>query len=558
VLTLAPDSSLELSSELLSAIDGTRRLFVSHRNFDSALLRVAGKLLQHGIFGPLRVEVFTEGDSVMPRQTHSVDSDHLGSDGVDGGVGLEDFAAGINDLIAAFDDDWRYTFISENAAAFTGHRPDDLLGKNVWEMFPWAIDGPFYRGVHAAAAAGQPRCFEAYYETQQCWLQHRVFPSRPGVFVCSSDITGRRRADERVRNFETIIESSEDAIVGSTLLGEISSWNDGAVTLFGYSRDQAVGRSILMLTPTEFRDEMARILGDVREGYAVKQFETVQRSRDGECIHVSLRVCPIHDWGGGVIGTVSIARDVTQRILLEERVRQSQKNDVLVQLAQGIAHDFNNLLTVIQACSELLTNRLPHEPSSELLAAEIQRSLSQAASLIKRLLFFGRKQARNPTAVDLNSLIGQAQELLKHAIGPRIEVDIQLDSKVAAIWADPTELDQSLLNLALNARDAMPLGGRITIRTESVTVGEAAFPTTQSLRPGSYIALVVSDTGSGMDPAIQARIFEPFFTTKISTGAGLGLAIVRSIVQHCAGHIEVESRVGAGTTFKLYFPKYAL
>jgi nitrogen-specific signal transduction histidine kinase/CheY-like chemotaxis protein len=257
-----------------------------------------------------------------------------------------------------------------------------------------------------------------------------------------------------------------------------------------------------------------------------------------------------------VIGLIGISRDVTELNRLEEQFRQAQKMEAVGRLAGGVAHDFNNLLTGINGYCELVFNRLRADDPSRELLAEIRKCGERAATLTRQLLAFSRKQVLQPQVVSLNTLLGELLKLLKRLIGEDIELALVPGAALGLAKVDPGQFEQAVINLAVNARDAMPRGGRLTIETHNAELAEGYAERYPEVRPGRYVLVVVRDSGQGMDEATKARIFEPFFTTKEpGKGTGLGLAMVYGFVKQSGGHIEVESEPGRGATFKVYLPR---
>lgn len=286
-------------------------------------------------------------------------------------------------------------------------------------------------------------------------------------------------------------------------------------------------------------------------------------TKSGPLRRIAWSLTYMPDAGGAMQFIVATGIDVTEHRRLEEQFRQSQKMEAIGQLAGGIAHDFNNLLTVITGHCDLLLQteaadaevkqggRSPAER-----AAKIKAAADRAVALTRQLLTFSRAQMNSPRAVSLNEIIARSEEMLRPLLGEQVELEHALGEGLAAIQADPVQVEQVLMNLAINARDAMPQGGRITIETCNAELDEAYARVRPMAKPGSYVRLAVSDTGVGMDAATQARIFEPFFTTKAQgRGTGLGLATVYGIVKQSEGFIWVYSEVGRGTTFKIYWPR---
>jgi PAS domain S-box-containing protein len=350
-----------------------------------------------------------------------------------------------------------------------------------------------------------------------------------------------------------IVDSSQDAIIGKNLDGIVTHWNKGAEEMYGYTAEEMIGSPITLLAPQDRADEIPGILRRISNGERVEYFESIRLTKDKRRLHVSLSVSPIHDDEGIVVGASTIARNITAQKKIEDQFRQSQKMEAVGRLAGGVAHDFNNLLGIVTACADLLRNRV--DGGNVEYVDNIREAARRGAALTKQLLAFSRRQPTQPQVVDLNERLREVGKLLRPLMGDDVEIGLLSRSSAAIVEADPGHLDQIVLNLAVNARDAMPNGGKLVIETAVFEFDESFAREHPPMTAGRYVMLAISDNGSGMDEATRARIFEPFFTTKeIGKGTGLGLSTVYGIVRQAAGHILVYSEPGRGTTFKIYLP----
>jgi two-component system, cell cycle sensor histidine kinase and response regulator CckA len=376
------------------------------------------------------------------------------------------------------------------------------------------------------------------------------------------DITERYEAEQTRALLAAIVQSSNDAIVSKRLDGTITSWNRAAEQLFGYSAAEAVGQNIAILIPPDRLSEERTFLERITAGERVDHYETVRRRMDGSLVAVSVSIAPVLDASGKVVGASKTARDLTARQSAaealrrtEEQLRQAQKMEAVGRLAGGIAHDFNNVLSVILSYSETLLEDLePNDPTMGDID-QIRKAAWRAAELTRQLLVFSRQQVVEAKVVDLNEVLAAMNKMLRRILGEDIELGFVPATPLGRIFADPSNVEQVIMNLVVNARDAMPTGGRLTIETGNVELDDDYACQHLGTKPGPHVMLAVTDTGIGMDRATQSRIFEPFFTTKeAGKGTGLGLSTVFGIAQRCGGSVWVYSEPGKGTTFKVYFP----
>jgi PAS domain S-box-containing protein len=370
------------------------------------------------------------------------------------------------------------------------------------------------------------------------------------------ELAAAHAAEER-EMLAALTEQSADAIIGSTLDGTITTWNGGAERMYGFRADEVVGLSYASLLPPERAGGMGQALELLAKGEQVRIPETERRSSDGACITVSVVVSPIRDRHGRVVAVAATERDLTEAKRLEaeekaakERVERAARMESLGQLAGGVAHDFNNLLAIILNYAEFLAETVTGEDAGDL--ARIRAAAERGRSLAGQLLLFAKREPTEAEIVDLNAAVTEAGELLSRTIGAGIRLECRTGPGRMPVRANRGRLDQILLNLLVNARDAMSGGGEVVVGTEVTEMtGDAADP----LPPGRYAELTVRDTGTGMTDEVKDRLFEPFFTTKSADrGTGLGLATVYGIVGDAGGHIGVESELGAGTTFRIQLP----
>jgi PAS domain S-box-containing protein len=381
-----------------------------------------------------------------------------------------------------------------------------------------------------------------------------------GLLGVARDITEQKRAEDEIRQSQQKVrihfEHTPLAVVEWDLDFRVAAWNPSAERIFGYSRQEALGQHARFIVPTEHWGHVGRVWRELLRQRGGARSTNDNVTRDGRTISCEWYNTPLVDESGKVLGVASLVQDVTERVALEEQLRQSQKMEAVGRLAGGVAHDFNNLLTVILGYSQILADGLP--PGSRLAdsTGQIKSAADRAAGITRQLLAFSRKTVLSPRVINLNEVVLNLDSLLRRLIGDDIEVFTVPAKDLGAVKADPSQIEQVVMNLALNARDAMPQGGKVTLETSNVTLDGLYARDHQSVEPGRYVMLAVSDTGEGMSAETQARIFEPFYTTKeVGKGTGLGLSMVYGIVKQSGGFIWVYSEPNRGTTFKIYFPR---
>ncbi|HEV2350215.1 MAG TPA: response regulator [Terriglobia bacterium] len=378
-----------------------------------------------------------------------------------------------------------------------------------------------------------------------------------GAVVVMRDVTERRRGEEALVRLRKAVDASGEVVFMTDPTGVFTFVNPEFTRLYGYSEEEVVGKVTPRVLKSGRRsaEEYANFWKTILENRGIKE-EVSNKTKDGRLVDAENSVNSILDEQGDIKGYLAIQRDITERKRLLEQLRQSQKMDAIGQLAGGVAHDFNNLLTIISGYGELVSSGLGPDHPHQGHVKEIQQAADRASGLTRQLLAFGRRQVLAPQILDLNAVLSNIDKMLHRLIGEDIEMETLAAVELGRVKADAGQIEQIIMNLAVNARDAMPTGGKLNIETANVILDETYAQGHISVKPGSYVMLAVSDNGYGMDAETQARIFEPFFTTKaLGKGTGLGLATVYGIVKQSGGHIWVYSEPGKGSTFKIYFPR---
>lgn len=395
---------------------------------------------------------------------------------------------------------------------------------------------------------------DAHARQAKALLEEHVEPRTQAL----TDTTDKLKESEQT--FRLLVQSVTDyAIYMLDRGGHVANWNAGAQRIKGYTRAEVVGRHFSCFYTEEDRNAglPARALA-VAASEGRFEHEGWRVRKNGSRFWANVIVDPIHDERGELIGFAKVTRDMTERHRVEERLRHSQKMDALGQLTGGVAHDFNNLLTVVMGNLEMLGRSLsrldPPAPRMTRVLASAMEGARRAATLTQRLLAFSRQQALQPKTIDLNRLLHRTVDMLRRTLGEGISIETKLAPGIGRVSADPVELDNAILNLAVNARDAMPDGGQIIIETANVDDG--LFDQSCGGDGGPHVLIAIRDNGFGMDPPTMAKAFDPFFTTKgIGRGTGLGLSQVQGFVQQSGGHVVIDSRPGAGTAVRIYLPR---
>jgi PAS domain S-box-containing protein len=383
-----------------------------------------------------------------------------------------------------------------------------------------------------------------------------------GASKIARDITEAKKAHQAVAESEQmargIIATALDAFVQMDDVGRIREWNPQAEKIFGWSREEAMDKTLAdLIVPERHRAQhvegLSKFLRTGEGALLGKRFEIEATCKDGREIKVEVAITALHRRDGLLFN--GFIRDLTEKTQAEEQLRRSQRMEAIGQLTGGIAHDFNNILTVITGTIEILAGAVAGRPKLVEIAKMIDDAAGRGAELTSRLLAFARRQPLKPKKVDVNALIIEAAMLLRPTLGEQIEIESMLEDDVWPAFVDASELTTGLLNLAVNARDAMPGGGKLTLETGNVFLDDAYAQMHGDVTAGEYVMVAVSDTGTGIPAAIRDRVFEPFFTTKApGKGTGLGLSMVYGFVKQSGGHIKIYSEEGHGTTIRIYLP----
>ncbi len=480
---------------------------------------------------------------------------------------LQGITEGTTDAVFVKDLEGRYLMINSAGARFVGRTVEEILGHDDSHWFPPEAAQAIRLRDQELVQSGQTVTYE---ETLTANGVSRVFLATKGPFrdpggqvigllgICR-DISDRRKAEEEIRQSQQKLrihfEHTPLAVVEWDTGFRVAAWNPSAERIFGYSREEAMGQHASFIVPAQFRSHVDQVWQELIKQTGGTRSTNDNITKSGRHISCEWYNTPLVDDSGRVLGVASLVQDVTDRVALEDRLRQSQKMEAVGRLAGGVAHDFNNLLTVILGYAQILADGVPADSRLADGTKQIKSAAERAAGITRQLLAFSRKQVLSPRIINLNDTMMNLDSLLRRLIGEDIEVLTVPDNDLGSVKADPGQIEQVIMNLALNARDAMPNGGKLTLETANAQLDSTYAGQHQPIMPGRYVMLAVSDTGEGMSTEVQARIFEPFFTTKeVGKGTGLGLSTVYGIVKQSGGYIWVYSEPGRGTTFKIYFP----
>jgi PAS domain S-box-containing protein len=480
-----------------------------------------------------------------------------------------DWAAAVVDtvgsLVIVLDNQGRIVSFNRACEEAAGRTFEEVRGRLFWEVVLPPEEVSAVRGVFESLRAGNfPNQYENHWVSSDgrrhliAWANTALVANNGSVeFIIATgmDLTARKQTEDELRRanhmLRVVIDTSPLAIVTMDFSGNVRSWNRAAEVMFGWLEQEVVGKPF-PIVPEEDEAFFRKNLERLHRAETIAGIERQRRRKDGTLIDVALWNAPQLDAEGNVIGGISVIADMTDRKRLEEQFRQAQKMEAVGRLAGGVAHDFNNLLTVIGGYTQMLLETMqpdhPLRPSLE----EIDRASASAAALTQQLLAFSRRQIVTLQVLDLNHLVAGLDRMLHRLIGEDVELVTVRPPHLPNVKVDAGQIEQVLMNLVVNARDAMPRGGTITIETEVAEFNER---NPDGVGPGRYVVLSVADTGRGMTEEVKLHIFEPFFTTKgRGKGTGLGLSTVYGIVKQSGGEVTVTSAPGEGTKFRVFLP----
>jgi PAS domain S-box-containing protein len=450
------------------------------------------------------------------------------------------------------------------ACSFYGWNHEELTTKKIGDINT-LTDVQIFQEIERAQSG----------QTQQFFFRHRLakgeivdvevfsgpitLNGKKLLYSIVHDITERKKAIEALRDSEekyrTVLEANPDPVVVYDIAGKVVYFNPAFTRVFGWSLGQRLGKKMDIFVPEENWTETKMMVNRVLAGESFSGIESRRYTKEGKTIPVSISGAVLRDMDGNPVGSVINLRDISEQKNLESQLQHAQKMEAVGTLAGGIAHDFNNLLQAIQGYTELLLMRKEEgEPGFRELR-EVIRASKRGAELTQQLLTFSRKVESKRKPLDLNQEVGELRQLLERTLPKMIEVEFNLAHDLRTINADSAQLKQVLMNLAVNAKDAMPDGGKIVIETQNITLDQEFCTRYAEVKPGDYVLLSMADTGHGMERETLEHIFDPFYTTKeVGKGTGLGLAIVYGIVKNHEGYVMCYSRPGSGTSFRIYLP----
>ncbi len=465
----------------------------------------------------------------------------------------------ISDGVVALDKNWNYTYVNDRAAKMLQKdSPDDLIGKHIWTEYPEGVGQPFHQAYVKALESQELIVFEEYFAPWDKWFENRIFPSADGLTICFSETTTQKKASIALRRAAAVYSNTKDSVLIADAQSIITDVNPAFSTITGYAREEVIGQHASLLygnVPGNPHWDTIRS----SDSWSGKIFG---QRKNGESFPQSASLVPLLDEHGQKGGFILIATDMSDlqnRIATEQQLAQAQKMEAIGELTGGVAHDFNNLLAVIMGNLELLRDdilnfRTNPDDAIQLIDAGIDATV-RGADLTRNMLSFARRARLEPKDLNLNAIVGKARTWVGRTLRSNIAFETSLMAELWTTRADESSTQSALLNLILNARDAMPDGGQLAVQTANIRVEDADEPShPEDIEPGRYVMLAVTDTGVGIPVDHLGQIFEPFFSTKPpGSGSGLGLSMVQGFMKQSGGAVQVRSEPGHGTSIKLFF-----
>ncbi|RBI70523.1 hybrid sensor histidine kinase/response regulator [Roseovarius sp. TE539] len=475
---------------------------------------------------------------------------------------LQDVISSIGDGFMILDREWHFRYANTTALRLMGRSGRDVVGLNIWEELPQAVGTDFEHYCNSVLETGQSQSFVAYLAPLERWFEVSAHATREGLAVYFRDYTEEYERQRQLR----LLQAATDRINDIILITEaepidgpdhprIVYANAAFERRTGYTREEALaGTPRILQGPETERAELDRIRAALKAWKPVRA-ELINYTKSGEPFWLELDISPVAEETGWYTHWIAVERDITERKDIERQLREAQKMEAVGHLTGGVAHDFNNLLTVILGNAELISERAS-DPKLREMAEVTLSAAERGAEMTGRLLAFARRKPLNPKPTNMNQVLEAMQPLIRRTLPESIDIEFILDPDLGIAEIDTGELDSALLNLLVNARDAMEDGGKLTIETANVVLDDDYAARHIEVEPGEHVMMCVSDTGKGMDPETLRQVFEPFFTTKdVGKGSGLGLSMVFGFTKQSGGHIKIYSEPNEGTSVKLYFPR---
>ncbi|MBD3383672.1 PAS domain S-box protein [candidate division KSB1 bacterium] len=453
----------------------------------------------------------------------------------------------------------RFMYVNEAGLRLTGYTLSELTSMTIFDIDPSTSAQSWPQKVQDMQQ--QTSVFEetifkhkdGRLITVELTCNYFKHTGRDYILIFSRDISGRKRAEAEYSRLATAIEQAGESIMITDCGGNILYVNPAFERISGYNKESVIGkRPSILKSDKQDKPFYDRLWGTIMNGKSWRG-HFINRRKNGGLYKEEATISPIKDKNGKINSFVAVKRDVTDDIHREKQLYQAQKMEAIGRLAGGVAHDFNNLLTIITGYTELAIKQIDKNDPLRTNLEQIHKAIERGSNLTRQLLAFGRRQPLEAKVIDLNAVLGDMIKMLKRLLGDDIQLETSLDKTSGHIKADPGQIEQIIINLAVNARDAMPGGGKLFIATEKRNLDEKFCQTHPDLKPGTYVRISVRDNGVGMSEEIKSKIFEPFFTTK-SSGMGMGLSSVFGIVRQSGGYITCMSDIEKGTEFQIFFP----